>query len=106
MGKWLDQVDVEKGSAPRTASAALAVSHSTTSDIYDIRHTLTPCEAAEAEYDRLGQQIDALADQAQAARARGDALEGERLGAEVRAMVVGPYLQARERYARLLARSA
>jgi hypothetical protein len=59
-------------------------------------------EVAAAEYDRLGEQIDALADQAKAARARGDMAEGDRLGAEVRALVVGPYLQARERFAALL----
>jgi hypothetical protein len=59
-------------------------------------------EGAAGEYDRLGEQIDALADLAKAARARGDIAEGERLGAEVRALVVGPYLRARERYVAVL----
>ncbi len=58
--------------------------------------------AMEAEYERLGEQVDALFDEAQAARARGAMAEGERLGSEVRALVVGPYLRAREHYAALL----
>jgi hypothetical protein len=57
---------------------------------------------AAAEYGRLGEQIDALFDQAKAAKERGDMAEGERLGAAVRVLVVGPYLRARERYAAML----
>ena len=63
----------------------------------------SPLGLAAADYDRIGAEIDALADQAKAARERGDAAEGERLGAQVRALVAGPYLQAGERYTALLA---
>jgi hypothetical protein len=62
----------------------------------------SPVGLAAADYDRIGAEIDALADEAKAARERGDAAEGERLGAQVRALVAGPYLQATERYAALL----
>jgi hypothetical protein len=62
----------------------------------------SPLGLAAADYDRIGAEIDALADLAKAARERGDTAEGERLGAQVRALVAGHYLQARERYAALL----
>jgi hypothetical protein len=49
------------------------------------------------EYDRLGAEIDALADQASAARAAGDVETAARLGQACRALVEGPYRAARLR---------
>jgi hypothetical protein len=53
--------------------------------------------AVTAEYDRLGAEIDALADQVSAARLAGKAEEAERLGEACRALVEGPYRTARLR---------
>ncbi len=57
--------------------------------------------ASSAGADRP-EQIDALYDQPQAARARRHVVEGELLGAQVRALVVSPYLEARHGYTELL----
>ena len=104
MGRWLNRVAAENKAASMARVGASPVSGSTSPDLHDIRHTsMVGLAAAEADYDRIGAEIDALADQAKAARERGDAAEGERLGAQVRALVAGPYLQAGERYTALLA---
>lgn len=57
----------------------------------------SPAEDASAEYERLGAEIDMLADQASAARAVGDLQTADRLGQACRELVEGPYRAARER---------
>jgi hypothetical protein len=51
------------------------------------------------EYDRLGEEIDALADEASAARLAGDVEKADRLGQACRELVEGPYRAARLRMA-------
>jgi len=58
-------------------------------------------EAAVAEYELLGAEIDVLGDQAAAARAHGNLAEAAQLGATARELVEGPYAAARRRVGEL-----
>jgi plasmid stabilization system protein ParE len=108
MGRWRAMLDAHPAHYETTAKTDKTSQdqYRTTGFVsFDSQSVVTAndvFDAAEAEYDRIGAEIDALADQAKAARERGDAAEGERLGAQVRRLVAGPYRQARERYAALL----
>ena len=108
MGKWRAMLDAQPTHYGKTAKT-----DKTLQDQYRTKGFVSfgsqsvvtandALEAAEAAYNRIGAEVDALADQAKVARERGDMAEGQRLGAECIALVDGRYRQARERYTAML----